>query len=82
MEEFLRFLITPLLSQPDELHISTSAHTIVLDTSPQDAGHVIGKHGSIIHAIRTLAKTYSISHKLPFFTIVLNSPAPPPAKTD
>lgn len=74
MEDFLRFLISPLLSSPDELVISTNASTITIKVADGDVGRLIGKHGSVINALRTLTKTYCSSHSLPQVTLVLDSP--------
>ena len=84
MEDFLRFLISPLLSFPDELVISTQLSTITIKVADGDVGRLIGKHGSVINALRTLTKTYCSSHTHPQVTLVLDSPplAAPVTKTD
>jgi predicted RNA-binding protein YlqC (UPF0109 family) len=74
MEDFLRFLITPLLSEPKNLKISHTDSSVVIETDPQDTGRVIGKHGSVIHAIRVLLKTYCLANNLSPVTLILNSP--------
>ncbi|OGC98098.1 hypothetical protein A2634_03635 [Candidatus Amesbacteria bacterium RIFCSPHIGHO2_01_FULL_48_32] len=80
MEEFLTFLIRPLLSKPESLQISTNPGNISISVSPEDTGRVIGKHGQIINSLRTLFKAYCSLHNLPPTSLTLN--APPISKTD
>ena len=65
MEKFLEFLITPLLSEPKSLKLKTESSQITIQIADADTGRVIGKQGSVINAIRTLAKTYCALHQLP-----------------
>lgn len=71
MQDFLKFLITPLLSQPKALKIEESGSQITIQVAPDDTGRVIGKQGSVINAIRTLSKTYCAVHKQPSVNITL-----------
>lgn len=80
MEKFLTFIIRPLLTDPDALHISAHPGNISIKVSLQDTGRVIGKHGQIINGIRTLLKTYCTTHRLPVTSLTLNAPLL--AKTD
>ena len=81
MESFLINLISPLLSDPQSLKVENHGNSIVIKVADEDVGKVIGKHGSVIHSVRSLVKTYCAIHKLPFVSILLDSPALPP-KTD
>lgn len=74
MEDFLRYLITPLLSLPDQLTISTSASTVTLVVDPADTGRIIGRHGQTINYLRTLLKTYCALHSLTQVYLYLNAP--------
>lgn len=81
MEDLLRFIITPLLTVPDKLKITANESSVTIDVDPTDIGRIIGKHGTVINAIRTIAKTFSTNHHLPQPTILLTTP-PIPAKKD
>ena len=72
MEDFLRFLITPLLSHPDKLQITGSNAALTLKVDDTDVGRVIGKNGHVINAIRTLLHTYSSVRQLPFTNLTLD----------
>ncbi|MBI2587327.1 KH domain-containing protein, partial [Candidatus Amesbacteria bacterium] len=65
MPNYLTYLITPLLSHPDQLEISSQAGSVTIKVSPDDTGRVIGKHGLVINSLRTLLKTYCHLHQLP-----------------
>ena len=60
-EKMLRDIVTPIVNDPDSIKITVndSEHdNIVLELSvaPDDMGKVIGKHGRIAKAIRTVIK--------------------------
>jgi len=74
MENFLTYLISPLLSDPAGLTISQNSSTVTVKVSDADTGRIIGKHGAVINALRTLTKTYCAKNHLPQVTIVLDSP--------
>lgn len=74
MEDYLSYLLTPLLTHPDDLSISSNAGAIFLKVHPEDTGRVIGKHGQIINSLRTLLKTYCALHHLPTVTLSLTTP--------
>lgn len=73
MSDFLKFLITPLLSQPEKLSISEAGSTLYLQVDEQDNGRVIGKHGAIIIALRTMIRTYCTLRNLPYTTLILKT---------
>ncbi len=74
MEDFLTFLINPLLSDPDSLRISSQPGNISISVNPADTGRAIGKHGQIINSIRTLFKTYCSLHRLAPTSLTLLAP--------
>jgi len=73
MEEFVKFLIGPLITNPEELKIEISGGLIFVSVAPDDAGRVIGKKGSTISAIRSLLKSYCANHRLPPTGITIRS---------
>ncbi len=74
MKDFLKYLLSPLVSSPDEIKVSENGHLVTLEVDPADTGRVIGKKGAIIHHLRVLVKTYCATHELSQVTLVLNSP--------
>lgn len=73
MEDFVKFLITPLLDHPEELKMEVSGGLIFVSVAIDDAGKVIGKKGAVISAIRTLLKSYCTNHRLPPTGITIRS---------
>jgi hypothetical protein len=74
MEEFLEFLIRPLLSDPKKLNITGTTSQITVQVGSEDVGRVIGKQGAVINAIRTLFKTYCTTHSIPPVNLTLITP--------
>ena len=74
MRNFLSFLITPLITNPDGLKISENGHLVTVEVDPVDVGRVIGKQGTVIHHLRTLLKTYCAVRNIPQTTLVMNTP--------
>ena len=74
MEKFLKFLITPLLSQPKDLVISATPESIIIKVADADVGRIIGKHGNVINAIRTLLRTFCLTHQNPYPNLTLDTP--------
>ena len=60
-EAFLRDVLTPLLDQPEALRVEVSGEgrkrDVLVFAAPGDRGRIIGKHGRMISALRTLCKT-------------------------
>jgi len=77
MDEFVRFLVSPLVSSPESISITSHGPVITLKVADGDVGRIIGKHGSVINALRTLVRTYAATHSLPPVNLVLDSPARP-----
>ncbi len=61
LEAFLRDVLTPLLDHPDVLRIDISGEgrrrEVLVYADLKDRGRIIGKHGRMISALRTLCKT-------------------------
>jgi hypothetical protein len=74
MEDFLKFLITPLLGSPEQLEISQSGNILSLKVADEDVGRIIGKKGNVINALRTLIRTYGTVNHLPIQNLQLQTP--------
>jgi predicted RNA-binding protein YlqC (UPF0109 family) len=81
MEDFLKFIVTPLLTEPKQLKINVQPNSVSLKVADADVGRVIGKQGNVINAIRTLVKTYCAVHQLPPTNLLLDTP-PLPKKSE
>ncbi len=59
-EAFLRDVLTPLLDHPDAFRVEVAGEgrrrDVLVYADPQDRGRIIGKHGRMISALRTLCK--------------------------
>jgi hypothetical protein len=60
-EAFLRDVLTPLLDHPDALRVEVAGEgrkrDVLVFADQRDRGRIIGKHGRMISALRTLCKT-------------------------
>ena len=60
LKEVLSTVVKPIVTKPDEVNIieKTSGKDVLLQlsVSPEDMGKVIGRHGKIAKAIRSLMK--------------------------
>ena len=60
MEELLAHLARSLVDAPDEVRVTRSerdgAVVLTLEVAPDDVGKVIGRHGRIARALRTLVR--------------------------
>lgn len=63
MENFLRYILEQIVTQPEKIEINQTDNqgqlNINLQVADEDMGLVIGKHGQVISAIRSLAKLYN-----------------------
>ncbi len=63
LKETLRNIATAIVDNPDEVTVTSSetetSINLVLSVAPDDMGMVIGKHGRIAKAIRTVIKAAS-----------------------
>lgn len=61
LEAFLRDVLTPLLDHPEALRVEISGEgkqrDVLVFAAPGDRGRIIGKHGRMISALRTLCRT-------------------------
>ena len=57
---FLRDVLTPLLDHPDAFRVEVAGEgrrrDVLVYADPRDRGRIIGKHGRMISAMRTLCK--------------------------
>ena len=64
MEELVRYIVTSLVSKPEQVDIrrvdTEAGCTIEVRVAPEDMGKVIGKQGRIAKAIRTVVKAAAI----------------------
>jgi predicted RNA-binding protein YlqC (UPF0109 family) len=61
LEAFLTDVLTPLLDHPEAFRVEVSGEgrrrDVLVFADPKDCGRIIGKHGRMISALRTLCKT-------------------------
>lgn len=61
LEAFLRDVLTPLLDHPEAFRVEVAGEgrkrDVLVFADPRDRGRIIGKHGRMISALRTLCKT-------------------------
>lgn len=61
LQAFLGDVLTPLLDHPEALRIEIAGEgrkrEVVIFADPKDRGRIIGKHGRMISALRTLCRT-------------------------
>jgi predicted RNA-binding protein YlqC (UPF0109 family) len=65
MEDFLRFMLTPLVADPESIQIAVTGSQATVIVPQSDMGKVIGKHGQMVAHLRTLLRTYCKNHHLP-----------------
>ena len=60
-EAFLKDVLTPLLDHPEAFHVEVKGEgrkrDVLIHADQKDRGRIIGKHGRMISALRTLCKT-------------------------
>jgi predicted RNA-binding protein YlqC (UPF0109 family) len=63
MQELVEYLARELVDDPDQVQVTAvrtgSVTTYEVRVAPEDLGKVIGKHGRVANALRTLAKVAS-----------------------
>lgn len=71
MRELVLFLAKSLVDHPEAVQVleteGPQAIILELNVAPEDMGKVIGKHGRIIKAIRTVVKAATDIHAKPVF---------------
>lgn len=71
MKDYLQFLLTPLLSDPEALAIEVGQSVITVKLAQADMGRVIGKQGNNISSLRTLLRTYCSLHQIAPISLTL-----------
>ena len=65
LQETLLDIAKAIVDSPDEVRVETAEDerniTLTLTVAPDDTGMVIGRHGKIAKAIRTVIKAASVS---------------------
>jgi predicted RNA-binding protein YlqC (UPF0109 family) len=60
VEELLAFLARSLVDSPEDVRVSSSERdgvtVLTLEVAPDDVGKVIGRHGRVARALRTLVR--------------------------
>ncbi len=65
MKNLLEYMLIHLVDNPDSVQVQeeveeNGVHIYTISVHPDDVGRVIGKGGSVIHAIRNIGKIRSI----------------------
>lgn len=74
MKNLLEFILIHLVDNPEEVKIEISEEergtTYLIHVHPDDMGKIIGKKGSVINAIRNIAKIRAIKEGIrPYITL-------------
>lgn len=74
MKNLLEFILIHLVDNPEEVKVEVNEDdrgtTYLLHVHPDDMGKVIGKKGSVINAIRSIAKIRAIKEGIhPYITL-------------
>ena len=68
LKEVLKEIVSPIVSQPDKViiidEVSGRDVLLKLNVAPEDMGKVIGRHGKIANAIRTVMKAAATAANL------------------
>lgn len=68
MDELLTFIVTSLVSKPDQVQVETrkdgSMLDLILTVDPSDMGLVIGKNGQTIRSIRKILTVRAIAENV------------------
>lgn len=71
MEELVEILAKALVDQPEQVTVNVlekeKSSVIQLRVAPEDMGKVIGKHGRIAKALRTVVKAAAIKKRKKVF---------------
>lgn len=68
MDELIKTIVEPFVDHPDDIHVTQERYdsgTIdyVLTVHKEDMGKVIGKHGRIATAVRTVVQAAGAAHQ-------------------
>lgn len=68
MKNLLEFLLNRIVSFPEDIRVEESEEMgtfiYTIYANPEDIGKIIGKNGTVINAIRTIAKVRAIKEHL------------------
>ena len=68
MEELVRYIVTNLVDNEEEVKIESSREgdeiNILVTVAPEDVGKVIGKNGRIAQSIRAIVKSVSAKERI------------------
>jgi predicted RNA-binding protein YlqC (UPF0109 family) len=78
--DLVEFVAKALVDQPDDVQVrevtTEQGPTIQLRVAPDDVGKVIGKHGRIIKALRTVLKAAAGQSKRRVMVEIVHEPPP------
>lgn len=60
MVELVKYMVTALVDNKDEISVTEEGETVRVKVAKDDIGKVIGKQGRIIKAIRSVVKAASV----------------------
>ena len=70
MEELVKYIVTNLVDNEDEVKIESiregDSINIIVTVAPDDVGKVIGKNGRIAQSIRAIVKSVSAKEKIKY----------------
>ncbi|MED3660373.1 KH domain-containing protein [Ureibacillus sp. FSL K6-8385] len=76
MQKLIEAIVKPLVDYPEDVRVeideNTSRIVYKLSVNPADRGKVIGKHGRVAKAIRTIVNSASGHHKKKTFVDILD----------
>ena len=68
MEELIYSIVSEIVEHKDEIKIEkfvkNAREHYILTVHPEDCGHIIGKKGTVINAIRTVLNSTTFSKKV------------------
>ncbi|GGH74892.1 putative RNA-binding protein YlqC (UPF0109 family) [Pullulanibacillus pueri] len=66
MDELIKAIVCPIVDHPEDVHISSEQSnartTYYLSVHKEDMGKVIGKHGRMASAIRSVIHATGVAH--------------------
>lgn len=62
MTELVKFMVTALVDNKDEVSVTENGDVIVIKVAKDDMGKIIGRQGRTIKSIRSVVKAASVKH--------------------